>query len=86
MFEMYIASVAIFMIVNYCMAFLFGDAIKKMGWVNENREKVGVGKKFVIAFCLSAIPIVRVGIIMIYVFMVANTKEEFEKWKAEKKK
>lgn len=85
MLKFYLTTVVIYMIIIYCTCSIFKDGIKAKGWISEGKR----GSKFGALFTLSAVPILRLGVIILIFYMATHTKEEFNKWYAdiqEKKK
>lgn len=82
MIKMYLASVIIYMTIIYCACYIFGHSINKNGWSSTEKPSEN---KFTALFCLSAVPIVRIFVVVIIFYMATHTKEEFEKWRSEVK-
>lgn len=80
MISTYLSSVIIYMIIIDCACCIFGNSAKKNGW--ESTEKSNENKWDVL-FILSAVPIVRIAVVVIIFYMATHTKEEFDKWYAE---
>lgn len=78
----YLASVIVYMIIIYCACCLFGYSMKKNGWASTEKPNEN---KLAVLFCLSAVPIVRIFVVVIIFYMATHTKEEFEKWRSEVK-
>lgn len=79
----YLTSVIIYMIIIYSMTFIFGDTMKAKGWAASEKPNAN---KLVILFCLSAVPILRIFVLVSILYMATHTKEEFDKWQEEAKK
>lgn len=71
----YLSSVIIWMIIIFCACHIFANKIIKNGWVdNENKNR----KNWLFTlFALSAVPILRVWIACMVIYMANVTKEEF---------
>lgn len=82
MLQAYLASVLIFMIINLSVVSIFRDAYIKNGWVVGPRNKWY--KRIYTAFLISAIPILRVFITVMLVFMACVKKEDLDKIMEEK--
>lgn len=78
----YLTSVIIYMIIIYSMTFIFGDTMKAKGWAASEKPNTN---KLVVLFCLAAVPILRLFVIVSIFYMATHTKEEFEKWQEEAK-
>ena len=75
MLKAYLASITIWMIINYSMVTLFGPKIKANGWVDENGAVIGKWKAL---FVGSAIPLVRLLVFSCFILMTVYTKEQFD--------
>lgn len=75
MLKVYLASIIIWMIINYSMVTLFGPKIKANGWVDENGIVIGKWKAL---FVGSAIPFVRLLVFACFIIMTVYTKEQFD--------
>ena len=82
MIQVYLSSVAVWMIIIYCLCWLFKNAIKNNGWISQKSD-TSKTNKLVVLFVLSAVPIIRFIVCVTIVFMSMYTKEDFEKFKAE---
>lgn len=71
----YLSSVIIWMIIIFCACRIFTNKIIKNGWVdNENKKQ----PHWLFAlFALSAVPILRVWIACMVIYMATVTKKEF---------
>ena len=83
MLKIYLSSVIIYMIIISCLCFLFHDAIKKNGWASTEKPNVN---KLTALFVLSAVPLLRIYVVGLFIYMATHTKEQFEKWQEEVKK
>lgn len=83
MLETYLATIIIYMIVIYGMLYLFAERIAENGWTNGIKPN-GTDPRIALLF-LSAIPVLRIAIILCLIYMITHTKEDFEKFKAEHK-
>lgn len=75
MLKIYLASIVIWMIINYSMVTLFGPRIKANGWVDERGTVIGKWKAL---FVGSAIPLVRLLVFSCFILMSIYTKEQFD--------
>lgn len=82
MLQAYLASVLIFMIINLSVVSIFRDSYIKNGWVVGPHNKWY--KRIYTAFLVSAIPILRVFITVMLVFMACIKKEDLENIMEEK--
>lgn len=82
MFGMYLSSVFVYMIIIYCTCSICKSSIRDKGWSFSSSETAKTNK-WVGLFMLSAVPIVRVAVIVFIVYAATHTKEELEKWQAE---
>lgn len=77
MIKFYLQGVLIFMIIIYSSIYIMQDKIKDNGWVDVEKKS---DNKWFGLFVVSAIPVVRVLIIVCIFMMAAKTKEEFDKF------
>ena len=80
MIKIYLFSIVIWAIMIYGTAYLFGNKIRENGWLDVKDEKKN---KYVTAFLITAIPIIRVLMFIVVIIMVGVTKEKFEEWQKE---
>lgn len=81
-FKFYLTTVVIWMIIIYAMAKLFEEGIREKGWVKEDKStKKGVFSKL---FTLAAVPIVRLFVCVLIIYMSSHTPEQLEEWKMKK--
>lgn len=80
MIKLYLISIVIWAIMIYGTAYLFGNKIRENGWLDVKDEKKN---KYVTAFLITAIPIIRVLMFIAVIAMVGVTKEKFEEWQKE---
>lgn len=82
MLKFYLTTVAIWMIIIYCTAAMFENAIdKKLATLPTYKEnkKSSLFKKFRAHFLLSAVPIVRVTIPLLLIWIAICSQEDFDK-------
>ena len=84
MLKFYLTSVLIYMIIIYCESKMFKDDICKNGWLNNMEKKKN--NKIGTLFCMSAIPIIRVIIVIMFCVMFIYPKEKVNAWIEENKK
>lgn len=77
MLKIYISSVVIWMVIIYCAIKIFGSKIKENGWLGENNTNIV--KRITSLFILSAIPILRLLVFAVLIYMSTYTKEQYEK-------
>ena len=77
MLKIYFVSILIWMMIIFCAAYLFEDAIKQKGWIDSNKHSKFVSVLFTL-FCMSAIPVLRLLFLVVILFMAGVSKEEFE--------
>ena len=82
MLKIYISSVIVWMIIIYCAAKLFGPQIRENGWLNDAKP-ITMGK-WTTLFVASAIPLVRLLLLSVFVYMALYTKEQYETIKKER--
>ena len=80
MFEMYIKSVLIYMMIIFAMAQICRSAIINNGWVNRYSPE---GSWLWALFCMAAVPVLRLFFIGVMLYMSVRTPEEFDEWRAE---
>lgn len=81
MLKIYISSVIIWMIIIYCAAKIFGPQIKNNGWTTTAKPTMG---KWTTLFVVSAIPLLRLLVLSVFVYMALYTKEQYETIKKER--
>lgn len=75
MLETYLSSVVIWMMIIFCACRIFANKIIKNGWLdNENKKQQNW---LFTLFVLSAVPILRVWIACMVIYMATVTREEF---------
>lgn len=79
MLEFYLSTVVIWMIIIFCLTFIFKESIKK-NWYGQINKKKSIVSGFGALFAISAVPILRFLIVIMIVYMATHTKEEFEKF------
>lgn len=76
MLKFYLTTVVIWMIIIYAMAQIFKEGIKEKGWIKEDKStKKG---RFSILFTLAAVPIIRLFVCVLFIYMCSHTPEQLE--------
>ena len=75
MIKFYLQSVLIFMIIIYSMLQICKEKIKANGWKSEEQQH---NNKWSGLFVLSAVPVLRVLVIVVVLMMAVYTKEQFD--------
>lgn len=76
MLKFYLSTVIVWMIIIYCVINIFKTAYIKNGWVDiESNSHNNSLKNLVI---ISAVPLLRLGILCFIIYMASATKEDFE--------
>ena len=70
MLKFYLTTVVIYMIIIYCMCSIFKNSIRAKGWTCEEKRV----NKFRMLFTLSAVPILRFGVLILIFYMATHTK------------
>lgn len=78
MLKFYLTTVVIYAIIISSMAKMFRNAVKENGWLDE--EKKSTESKFTMLFCLSAVPILRI-LVIICIYMMAMHGPDDNFWK-----
>lgn len=78
MLEIYLTSVIIWMIIIGCTVSIFKDAIKKKIKTDETK-KSNLFKKLRGLFVLAAVPIVRLMVIIVIVYIATCKQEDYDK-------
>lgn len=78
MFQMYLISIVVWMIVLFLMVQILGPSIIKNGWINSSNSKNTNGSLMFIL--VAATPILRLLVGACFVLMASMTPEEYEKW------
>ena len=79
MLKFYLTTVVIWMIIIWATVQMFGSAIREKGWIKEDKStKKG---RFSILFTLAAVPIIRLFVCLIIIFMSAYTPEQWQEMK-----
>ena len=77
MLKFYLATVIIWMIVIYCVVAIFQNGItKKLGTNKE--EKASLFKKLKFLFILAAVPIVRLCMVIVIIYIATCKQEDFD--------
>lgn len=82
MFKFYLTTVVIWMIIIYCTAAIFENAInKKLATLPTYKEnkKSSLFKKFRALFILAAVPIIRLIIVIVLIYIATCKQEDFDK-------
>lgn len=80
MFEMYLSSVIVYTIVLGAMMCLFTDSIRDNHWLDGVKQVNG--NRFIGTVIIAAIPLIRLGVAVMMVYMAMRTKEDYERWKS----
>lgn len=78
MLKFYLITVVIWMIIIYCTTAIFQNGIAKKLKTNEEK-KSGLFKKLRGLFILAAIPIVRLLVVVVLIYIAACKQEDFDK-------
>ena len=78
MLEFYLASIIIWMIIIKSIIVLFKDGIKKKTNSKETK-KASIFKRLSYLFVLAAVPILRLGIVIIIIYIATCKQEDFDK-------
>lgn len=78
MLKFYLTTVVIWMIIIYCTAAIFQNGIAKKFKTNEEK-KASLFKKLKGLFILAAIPIVRLLIVIVLIYIATCKQEDFDK-------
>lgn len=82
MFKFYLTTVVIWMIIIYCTAAIFENAInKKLATLPTYKEnkKSSLFKKIRALFILAAVPIIRLIIVIVLIYIATCKQEDFDK-------
>lgn len=83
MLKFYLTTVVIWMIIIRATAQIFEPAIREKGWIKEDKStKRG---RFSILFTLAAVPIIRLFVCVIIVFMSSHTPEQLQEMREKNK-
>ena len=80
MLKFYLTTVIIWMIIIYSMCILFEKQIKEKGWL-KNVLATSKLKAFILLFCMSSIPVIRLFAAISIFMMACLTPEEVEEMK-----
>lgn len=77
MLKFYLTTVAIWMIVIYCIAAIFQSGIvKKLG--EKEEKKASLFKRLKGLFILAAVPIVRLFVVILLIYIATCKQEDFD--------
>lgn len=79
MLKFYLTTVAIYAIIILSMCKMFKSAINENGWFKDEEKETGENK-WTMLFCLSAVPIIRL-LIVISIYMIAMHGPDDDFWK-----
>ena len=79
MFNFYLGTVIIYLIVIYGLLYLFDERIAENGWTSG--VKLSNKNPRIALLFMAAIPVLRIAIILCLIYMTTSTKKEFEKHK-----
>lgn len=74
MLKFYIGTVLIYALIILATANLCAQNIKDNGWLDNT--KPSSGNKLTLLFCVAIIPIVRLGTVIMMIYMFANKKPD----------
>lgn len=77
MIEWYIYSFVIYMFVIVCELYLLEDKMKENGWKGESKSNKS---PVAVLIAVSAIPIFRFLMAVMFVVMATYTKTQFDEW------
>lgn len=77
MLKFYLTTVVIWMIIIYCVVAIFQNGIAKKLKTNEEK-KSGLFKKLKTLFVLAAIPIVRLFVVIVLIYIATCKQEDFD--------
>lgn len=77
MLKFYLTSVIVYMIMIFAAAYIGQYKIKANGWLDDAKKQ---GSPWVYLFCISAVPIFRLLIVIVIFMMMSITKEDFDKY------
>lgn len=81
MFEWYFKSIVIYIIVMYCTNIICSKKAKENGWIDDAKLIDPSANIFVTLFCMSAVPVARL-LLVVFMFVAALcTKEQLEEWR-----
>ena len=78
MLKFYLTTVVIWMIILYSTAAIFSNGIVKKLGTNEEK-KASFFKKIKILFMLAAVPIVRLFVVIVMIYVATCKQEDFDK-------
>ena len=78
MLKFYLTTVVIWMIIIECTTSIFKDAIRKKTG-KDGTNKANIFKRFGTLFPLAAIPIVRLVVVIMIVYIATCSQEDFDK-------
>ena len=83
MLKLYLTTVVIWMIIIWALTQIYEPAIREKGWIKEDKStKKG---RFSILFTLAAVPIIRLFVCWIILFMSSYTPEQLQEMKDKNK-
>jgi hypothetical protein len=85
MLKIYLTSIVIWMIINFCTIQIFQFKIKDNGWL-ELETTNQTTSPFMYLFTMSAVPLIRVLVLVVIIYMSIYTKEQFEEYKIKHEK
>lgn len=77
MLKFYLTTVVIWMIIIYCTAAMFKSGIRKKISKDETK-KTSLFEKLTILFPLAAVPIIRVFVVIIIIYIATCKQEDFD--------
>lgn len=77
MLKFYLTTVIIWMFIIYCVTAIFRNGIIKKVGANKEKES-GLFKKFEALFILSAVPIIRLFVVIVIIYIATCKQEDFD--------
>lgn len=77
MLKFYLTTVIIWMFIIYCVTEIFQNGIVKKLGANNGKE-AGLFKKLESLFILSAVPIIRLFVVIVIIYIATCKQEDFD--------
>ena len=74
MLKFYLSTIIIYAIVILSVCNIFYEPIKDNGWFNDIKYNFSHMPKYTVLFCISAIPVLRILMIIGIIYMAFNKK------------
>lgn len=78
MFKFYLTTIIIWMIIIYCVIAIFQKGIVDKLKTNEDK-KANFFKKFKTLFVFAAVPIIRLFVVILLIYIATCKQEDFDK-------